>query len=166
MCCFRLSVPEKQQALNILNQHNGADDTETLSNLPHDLDGVKWPSEEIIQQLKVADCTTLCLLLCLCCSVVNMPHGCLSCLHQHADYSTRVVADIVAGACYHAVLTPLLLVQDVGAMPAVFTLEPGEFVHINKARQHAFRKKATPADETEEPCVSCAWDWIYMGASE
>ena len=27
--------------------------------------------------------------------------------------------------------------QDMGAMPSVFTLEPGEFVHINKARARA-----------------------------
>ncbi|CAN0398457.1 unnamed protein product, partial [Laminaria digitata] len=25
--------------------------------------------------------------------------------------------------------------------PSVFTLEPGEFVHINKGRLHAFRKE-------------------------
>lgn len=50
--------------------------------------------------------------------------------------------------------------------PSVFTLQPGDFVHINKGRLHAFRKKR-PADPTcpEEFCVSVAWDWLYQGSS-
>ncbi|CAM9810859.1 unnamed protein product, partial [Ectocarpus sp. 13 AM-2016] len=30
--------------------------------------------------------------------------------------------------------------RELNFCPSVFTLEPGEFVHINKGRLHAFRK--------------------------
>ena len=73
-----------------------------------------------------------------------------------------------------------------GYCPSVFTLEAGEFLHINKGRLHAFRKKqpalllggadasgarAATATATgvgsapEEFCVSVAWDWLYQGSS-
>ncbi|CAN0004783.1 unnamed protein product, partial [Ectocarpus fasciculatus] len=69
--------------------------------------------------------------------------------------------------------------------PSVFTLEPGEFVHINKGRLHAFRKEdplphnsfdrnlprrlAVFLCDKEDPgsvCVSVAWDWVYKGVSQ
>jgi len=66
--------------------------------------------------------------------------------------------------------------------PSVFILKPGQFVHINKGRIHAFRKMATaslPASDChshlrkalikeenitgEVVCLSIAWDWMYRG---
>jgi hypothetical protein len=69
--------------------------------------------------------------------------------------------------------------------PSVFILKPGQCVHINKGRLHAFRKLTfdnLPEEDchsslrntlvkklTEEnkvmvkPCVSVAWDWFYIG---
>ena len=69
--------------------------------------------------------------------------------------------------------------------PSVFILKPGQLVHINKGRLHAFRKLAPVSlpktdchadlrssilrDErqvgTEDLCVSVAWDWMYRGVS-
>lgn len=66
--------------------------------------------------------------------------------------------------------------------PSVFILKPGQFVHINKGRIHAFRKMTTaslPASDChshlrkalieeenitgEVTCLSIAWDWMYRG---
>jgi len=64
--------------------------------------------------------------------------------------------------------------------PSVFVLKPGQFVHINKGRLHAFRKlspTALPLNDChrqlrldaiaddklgsiEHLCVSVAWDWM------
>jgi hypothetical protein len=52
-----------------------------------------------------------------------------------------------------------------GYCPSVFTLGPGEYVHINKGRLHAFRKKSPPPGGSEQFCVSVAWDWLYQGSS-
>ena len=69
--------------------------------------------------------------------------------------------------------------------PSMFTLEPGDLVHINKGRLHAFRKMSTSklpeldchADQRrklieskgiageEKLCVSVAWDWMYRGVT-
>jgi hypothetical protein len=69
---------------------------------------------------------------------------------------------------------------DMKYYPSVFILKPGQFVHINKGRLHAFRKMSPAAlppsdchftlrsqliaDEnlvsTEQICVSVAWDWM------
>eukprot|EP01052_Picozoa_sp_SAG31_P038298 SAG31_NODE_5090_length_2748_cov_29.337197_3_plen_437_part_01 len=50
------------------------------------------------------------------------------------------------------------------AGPASFVLGPGEFVHINKGRLHAFRKKAPITKETSKDiCISVAWDWMFEG---
>jgi len=69
--------------------------------------------------------------------------------------------------------------------PSVFVLKPGQHVHINKGRLHAFRKLATiplPATDchaklratiskeedlgdAEHVCISVAWDWMYRGVS-
>ncbi|CAN0513712.1 unnamed protein product, partial [Discosporangium mesarthrocarpum] len=42
-----------------------------------------------------------------------------------------------------AVVVPLECFQ-MGACPSVFTLEAGDFVHINKGRLHAFKKLPPP----------------------
>jgi hypothetical protein len=65
--------------------------------------------------------------------------------------------------------------------PSVFILRPGQHVHINKGRVHAFRKLAPEAlppmdchaklrqeivdagSAEESLCVSVAWDWMYRG---
>jgi len=68
--------------------------------------------------------------------------------------------------------------------PAVLILKPGQHIHINKGRLHAFRKlQVTPlpesdchaehrrrlvADEglTSDPvCMSVAWDWLFLATS-
>ena len=68
--------------------------------------------------------------------------------------------------------------------PSVFTLKPGQLVHINKGRLHAFRKMSNhelpPSDchsdlrkelvlannlTKEELCISVAWDWMYRGVT-
>ena len=68
--------------------------------------------------------------------------------------------------------------------PSVFILKPGQLVHINKGRLHAFRKlspTALPASDChaalrselvekaaiqkEQICVSVAWDWLYQGVT-
>ena len=69
----------------------------------------------------------------------------------------------------------------------MFILKPGQFVHINQGRLHAFRKLSwapLPADDchsklrqelilsfssdsnqslNESLCISVAWDWTYRG---
>ncbi|CAN0423568.1 unnamed protein product, partial [Ascophyllum nodosum] len=37
--------------------------------------------------------------------------------------------------------------RELNFCPSVFTLEPGEFVHIGKGRLHAFRKEAPLANQ-------------------
>ena len=54
--------------------------------------------------------------------------------------------------------------DDLHAGPASVVLEPGEFIHINKGRLHAFRKKIPAGPETvQDLCISVAWDWMYQG---
>jgi hypothetical protein len=75
-----------------------------------------------------------------------------------------------------------------GYCPSVFILKPGQVVHINKGRLHAFRKLApkvlpktdchfelrstilrTKEDESltieEDICMSIAWDWMFKGVT-
>lgn len=67
--------------------------------------------------------------------------------------------------------------------PSVFILKPGQMVHINKGRVHAFRKLSPSTlpktdchaslrpsymarkkdSDKEEVCISIAWDWMYRG---
>lgn len=69
--------------------------------------------------------------------------------------------------------------------PSVFVLQPGQFVHINKGRLHAFRKLSPSyldqndchavlrreiwrihgLKDTEQLCVSIAWDWMFRGVT-
>ena len=68
--------------------------------------------------------------------------------------------------------------------PSVFVLKPGQVVHINKGRLHAFRKLApavlqdtdchyelrndvleTKESMTEDLCFSIAWDWMFKGVT-
>jgi len=68
--------------------------------------------------------------------------------------------------------------------PSVFILKPGQMLHINKGRLHAFRKmsiSSLPEEDChsylrsqlikeenlfkEEICVSVAWDWMFRGVS-
>mmetsp|Transcript_27524 Transcript_27524/g.40496 ORF Transcript_27524/g.40496 Transcript_27524/m.40496 type:complete len:1131 (-) Transcript_27524:848-4240(-) len=69
--------------------------------------------------------------------------------------------------------------------PSVFILKPGQHVHINKGRLHAFRKlsptslpqtdchaklrKSIILDENlgfgEQLCMSVAWDWMFKGVT-
>jgi len=69
--------------------------------------------------------------------------------------------------------------------PCVFVLKPGQFLHINKGRLHAFRKanserldkfdchKILREDLVKQKhltkdiiCKSVAWDWMYTGVTE
>lgn len=69
--------------------------------------------------------------------------------------------------------------------PLVFILMPGQVVHINKGRLHAFQKMAPSElldtdchcalrkqvlahnqDLPKHPCCSLAWDWMYLGVTE
>jgi len=72
-----------------------------------------------------------------------------------------------------------------GYCPSVFILKPGQLVHINKGRLHAFRKLApSPLPSTdchavqrqilldskedgkgEDVCFSIAWDWMFKGVT-
>lgn len=71
-----------------------------------------------------------------------------------------------------------------GYCPTLCVVKPGQLIHINKGRLHAFRKMSTTAlrdDDChkelrvraikehnltgEELCVSIAWDWMYRGIS-
>ena len=72
-----------------------------------------------------------------------------------------------------------------GYCPSVFILKPGQLVHINKGRLHAFRKLAPsplpPTDchamqrqmhldskkdgKGEDICFSIAWDWMFKGVT-
>jgi hypothetical protein len=66
--------------------------------------------------------------------------------------------------------------------PSIILLKPGQLIHINKGRLHAFRKMSTanlPVDDchyrlrkdliaeqnlkAEVLCVSIAWDWMFRG---
>ena len=54
--------------------------------------------------------------------------------------------------------------DELNSGPASLVLGPGEFIHINKGRLHAFRKKAPAGPETvDNVCISVAWDWMYEG---
>lgn len=54
--------------------------------------------------------------------------------------------------------------DEMHAGPASFVLGAGEFVHINKGRLHAFRKKCPGTTETaKDICISVAWDWMFEG---
>jgi len=75
--------------------------------------------------------------------------------------------------------------EEKGYCPSVFTLTPGDLVHINKGRLHAFRKMSTSKlreadchaeirrkvieerkmDGQENLCISVAWDWMYRGVT-
>jgi hypothetical protein len=71
-----------------------------------------------------------------------------------------------------------------GYCPTICIVKPGQLIHINKGRLHAFRKMATTSlrdDDChraireqiikennlkgEELCISIAWDWMYRGIS-
>lgn len=71
-----------------------------------------------------------------------------------------------------------------GYCPTVCIVKPGQLIHINKGRLHAFRKMSIAAlpegdchkklrEKTIEEykltketlCVSIAWDWMYRGVS-
>ena len=66
----------------------------------------------------------------------------------------------------------------------MFILKPGQLLHINKGRLHAFRKLSrSPLDHkdahhdlrnrlvkdktitVEQVCKSVAWDWMFLGAN-
>jgi hypothetical protein len=67
--------------------------------------------------------------------------------------------------------------------PSVFILKPGQLVHINKGRLHAFRKLSSSSLQEEDchyslrqtilpslhgkdlTCVSVAWDWMFKGVT-
>lgn len=68
--------------------------------------------------------------------------------------------------------------------PSVILLKPGQMIHINKGRLHAFRKMSLanlPEDDchyqirkdliaeqnltSEVLCVSIAWDWMFRGST-
>jgi len=74
--------------------------------------------------------------------------------------------------------------KEMNYYPSVFILKPGQLVHINKGRLHAFRKMGlTPLCEndchrvlrtetireekltSEVICISIAWDWMYRGVT-
>mmetsp|Transcript_1622 Transcript_1622/g.2385 ORF Transcript_1622/g.2385 Transcript_1622/m.2385 type:complete len:1247 (+) Transcript_1622:125-3865(+) len=74
--------------------------------------------------------------------------------------------------------------RQMGYCPTVFILKPGQLVHINKGRLHAFRKMSTarlPDDDChkelreqlikernikgEQLCISIAWDWMFLGVT-
>lgn len=71
-----------------------------------------------------------------------------------------------------------------GYCPTVCIIKPGQLIHINKGRLHAFRKMSIatlPENDchkklrektikehklsTETLCMSIAWDWMYRGVS-
>jgi hypothetical protein len=78
--------------------------------------------------------------------------------------------------------------KEMNYYPSVFILKPGQLVHINKGRLHAFRKMTMDAlpdsdchavqrlevindlkknNTTSLPCcVSIAWDWMFQGYTE
>jgi hypothetical protein len=79
-----------------------------------------------------------------------------------------------------------LVLQRYSYYPSVFILKPGQLVHINKGRLHAFRKMSpirlpardchfdlrsellTELDTTAPEvflCFSIAWDWMYRGVT-
>ena len=74
--------------------------------------------------------------------------------------------------------------QDMNYCPSVFILRPGQHVHINKGRIHAFRKvtldslreadchfdlraellKSEDLKGASPNCISVAWDWMFTGS--
>jgi hypothetical protein len=73
--------------------------------------------------------------------------------------------------------------EQMGYCPSVFILKPGQLVHINKGRLHAFRKLSqSPLHELDchhnlrqellpmtkgkdLTCLSVAWDWMFKGVT-
>jgi hypothetical protein len=55
--------------------------------------------------------------------------------------------------------------RKMGYAPSCFVLGPGEFVHINKGRLHAFQKKILELEQPDQICVSFAWDWMFQGVT-
>lgn len=50
--------------------------------------------------------------------------------------------------------------------PSLWKLKPGQFVHINKGRLHAYRRlpaTSNGADDPVAPCVDIRWVWMYRG---
>ncbi|TDH73659.1 hypothetical protein CCR75_002329 [Bremia lactucae] len=47
-------------------------------------------------------------------------------------------------------------------------LQDGEFVHVNKGRQHFWRvvEKDGTSRSTNAPCVFLSWEWVYQGVSQ
>jgi hypothetical protein len=78
--------------------------------------------------------------------------------------------------------TTILTETNFSYYPSVFVLKPGQWVHINKGRLHAFRKLAPTRlkakdchhdlrrnvlaslpSQQEQLCISVAWDWTFRG---
>eukprot|EP00980_Cylindrotheca_fusiformis_P021651 scaffold8505_cov130-Cylindrotheca_fusiformis.AAC.17 len=74
--------------------------------------------------------------------------------------------------------------RQMGYCPSLCIVKPGQLIHINKGRLHAFRKMSAsvlPDDDChkelrqstidehdlsgEQLCISLAWDWMYRGKS-
>ena len=72
-----------------------------------------------------------------------------------------------------------------GYCPSLCIVKPGQLIHINKGRLHAFRKMSTAPlpkhdchndlrkalvternIQDEELCISIAWDWMYRGITD
>ncbi|CAH0522052.1 unnamed protein product [Peronospora belbahrii] len=47
-------------------------------------------------------------------------------------------------------------------------LQDGEFVHVNKGRQHFWRvvEKDSDSGSVNAPCVFLSWEWVYQGVSQ
>ncbi|CAI5735151.1 unnamed protein product [Peronospora farinosa] len=47
-------------------------------------------------------------------------------------------------------------------------LQDGEFVHVNKGRQHFWRvvEKDSVSESIDAPCVFLSWEWVYQGVSQ
>ncbi|KAF4315125.1 hypothetical protein G195_011361, partial [Phytophthora kernoviae 00238/432] len=47
-------------------------------------------------------------------------------------------------------------------------LQDGEFVHVNKGRQHFWRvvEKDSVRESINAPCVFLTWEWVYQGVSQ
>jgi hypothetical protein len=99
------------------------------------------------------------------------------------SWKSEIVATCNSGVLLSAFLylTLFFFCLSSSYCPSVFILRPGQHVHINKGRIHAFRKLAPetlpPSDchaklrqeivdvgsAGESLCVSVAWDWMYRG---
>ncbi|KAF1776922.1 Like-Sm (LSM) domain containing protein, LSm4/SmD1/SmD3 [Phytophthora cactorum] len=87
------------------------------------------------------------------------------------DHVTKKTITIVASeniiALNNLVLASIAR-RSAGFAFSTVLLQDGEFVHVNKGRQHFWRvvEKDSVTGSINAPCVFLSWEWVYQGVSQ